>query len=336
MSSGRAANPTLVSLARELGVSRQTVSNALNAPELVKPETRERVLAAIRESGYRPSALGRALRTRRSMNLAFRMYPAVDGINGAVLDRFLHNLVVAAQRHDYRVTLFDTDSFEAEIGALGEQHRAGLIDACVLINTHAGDPRPRRLMAAGIPTVAFGRPWSDPDSPHAWLDIDGGVGCESAVRHLRAAGHTRIGFLGWPEGSGVGDDRHAGWLRGMSGLAVDDLRAAAPDGVHEGAQAAERLLAAGATAIVCTSDSLAMGAASRLRAAGGDPAAVVGFDDTPVAAALGMSSISQPVEQAAGTLVDLALGELHGPPATERRVLLPSTLVLRTRMPFPA
>ena len=60
------ARPTLISLAKELGVSRQTVSNVINAPHLVKPTTRERVREHIERSGYRPSAAARALRTNRT------------------------------------------------------------------------------------------------------------------------------------------------------------------------------------------------------------------------------------------------------------------------------
>ena len=334
MAKSETSKPTLVSLARELGVSRQTVSNALNAPDVVRPDTRERVLAAIRESGYRPSAAGRALRTRRSMNVAFRLYPAaVDGMNGAVMDRFLHNLVVEAQRHGYRVVLFDSDNYSDEVHALHEQHQAGVIDACVLINSHSGDVRPARLRELGLPTVVFGRPWADLSASHAWLDIDGSAGCAEAVRHLREAGHTRIGFLGWPEGSGAGDDRYSGWLRGMAGLDVARLRVAADDGVQHGAAAAEDLLARGATAIVCASDSLALGAASHWRAVGMPSGSVIGFDDTPVAVALGMSSVAQPVERAAVALIALTLAELHGRPA-ERHQLLPSRLVVRTPAAF--
>lgn len=336
MGSGDGARPTLVSLARELGVSRQTVSNALNAPDVVKPETLDRVLAAIRASGYRPSAVGRALRTQRSMTLGYRLYPPVDGINGAVMDRFLHHLVLSAERHGYRLSLFASDSHEDEADDLLALHRAGVIDACVLSSTVAHDPRPGQLTAAGVPTVAFGRPWGDAGATHAWLDIDGAAGCAEAVAWLRAAGHTRIGFLGWPEGSGVGDDRREGWGRAMTGLDTGGLDVARDDAARAGSDAAAELLNAGATAIVCTSDTLAMGALARLRIEGHGGLPVIGFDDTPVAEAIGLSSISQPVEQAARTLIRMALGELQARPPAERQVLLPATLVLRAPERFTA
>ena len=106
--------PTLASLASELGVSRQTISNVLNAPHKVKPATRERIQAAIAAAGYRPSAAARQLRTQRSMNLGMRLFPATDGINGAVLDRFLHALTEAAQSAGYRLPLCCADADRAD------------------------------------------------------------------------------------------------------------------------------------------------------------------------------------------------------------------------------
>ena len=80
----RMGHPTLTTLARELGVSAQTVSNVINTPDIVRPETRERVLEAIRRSGYRPSSAARALRTRQAKALGLRLFQRVDDINSAV------------------------------------------------------------------------------------------------------------------------------------------------------------------------------------------------------------------------------------------------------------
>ena len=182
--------PTLLSLARQLGVSRQTVSNVLNAPDVVHPTTRQRVLDAIDESGYRPSAAGRALRTRRSMNVAYRLYPAVDGINGAVMDRFLHNLVIQARQHGYRVTLFDSPDYSDEVEALVEQHRAGLIDALGRPRRAARLARHRRQcrLRGSRPSPARGRSSADRLSGLA-------RGVRRGRRPLRglAAGHGRPG-----------------------------------------------------------------------------------------------------------------------------------------------
>jgi DNA-binding LacI/PurR family transcriptional regulator len=336
--------PTLVSLARELGVSRQTVSNAINAPHRVNAATLERVRTAIAESGYRPSVAGRQLRTRRSMNLAMRLYPTADGINGSVLDRFLHALTEAAQRHGYRLTLFTADDDAGELAAIDELLSTADVDGFVLTSSHHEDPRSTWLLDRDVPFVSFGRPWSataDPYmAPHPWVDVDGGAGTAEATRVLLDGGYRRIGFLGWPAGSGVGDDRRSGWERTMreAGLVdsdLEDLSEAVTDTVADGARAGHELRRRGATAVVCASDSLALGAFTAWRQLGVDMSAgppVIGFDDTPVAAAMGLSSIRQPLERAAQHVADVLAHRLAGESAGSApaaHLLLTSTLVHR-------
>jgi DNA-binding LacI/PurR family transcriptional regulator len=354
--------PTLVSLARELGVSRQTISNALNAPHRVNARTLERVLPAIKESGYRPHVAGRQLRTRRSRNLGMRLFPSVDGINGAILDRFLHALTEAAQRDGYRLTLFTAPDDRGEIEAIDELLSVADLDGFVLTSTHHDDARTAWLLEHDVPFVAFGRPWSSELDPfgaaHPWVDVDGGSGTSDATVHLLERGHRHIGFLGWPAGSGVGDDRRTGWRRALDAAGVDpagpepaqhELTLGAQDTVVEGARAARELFARGATALVCASDSLAIGAVAAWREGTPDDAAevpVIGFDDTPVAAALGLSSVRQPIEQVAEKVLALLLGRLArdagsgagtaaaaGTRPAPEHVLLPASLVLRAPDP---
>jgi DNA-binding LacI/PurR family transcriptional regulator len=337
--------PTLETVAQQAAVSRQTVSNVLNAPHLVRPETLERVRAVIAEVGYRPHGAARQLRTRRSRVIGLRMERSVDGINGAVLDRFLHALTEQAQLRGYRVMLFTAPDDEGEITQYRELLDVLEIDAFVLTSTHHGDPRTRWLTDNQIPFVTFGRPWDEPDSPtaqpdHAWVDVDGAAGTRAAVEHLQQLGHRDIAFVGWPAGSGVGDDRRAGWARAMQAAGtgqdrLDALDVATPDGVTEGARAARRLLdLVGPTAFVCASDSLALGVLGALRAGDGGPtphgaAAVVGFDDTPVARAVGLSSVAQPLTEAAGRTLDLLLAHLAGTTPPDHHVLLAPSLVAR-------
>lgn len=332
----RAARPTLLTLARELGVSRQTISNVINNPDIVRPETRERVQAAIKANGYRPSAAGRALRTQRSMSIALRLYPAVDGVNGAIMDRFVHSLAMAAQLEGYRITLFAADDAADELETIERLHRTSSIDVAVLTDTLNGDVRPTGLAAAGVPFVAFGRPWGALADTHHWLDVDGSAGTEAATRSLIAAGHTRIGFIGWPTGSGVGDDRRSGWERAVADLPGSaGLEVRVDDGAQSGAEAASQLLARGATALVCASDSLALGALTVCRGLLVDGRLpLVGFDDTPVARALGLSSIHQPVEDAAARLLGMVVDILDGRTPAHPQQLLTPELVLRDLAPF--
>ncbi|GAA4447835.1 substrate-binding domain-containing protein [Phytohabitans houttuyneae] len=315
---------TIATVAAHANVSRQTVSNVLNTPHLVREETRERVREAIAVLGYRANQAARLMRTGRSHLLAVRIEPTHDGINGSVLDRFLHGLTEAAAPAGYRILLYAAADDQAEIATYDDLLATYELDGFVLTSTHHGDVRTSWLAERGVPFVTFGRPWGAQDS-HPWVDVDGAAGTAAATRHLLAAGHRRIGFIGWPEGSGVGDDRRSGWA-GAVGREQAHLHRTTVDGVAEGEAAARDLLSISdpPTALVCASDSLAAGA----YAVAPPGVAVAGFDDTPVARVLGLTSVAQPLAEAAARCVDLLAGVLDGGTAP-RPVLLQPSLVIR-------
>lgn len=312
--------PTLVSLAKELGVSRQTVSNVINAPHLVKEETRARVRDAIEASGYRPNQAAQALRKQRSGTLAMRIYPSSDGIYGAVMDRFMHRLVSEARARNYNIMPITASDDHDELQQLRTLFEKGSIDGCLLSGTSRGDVRPRVLAERGIPVVTFGRPWGDDELSHYWVDVDGAGATAEATRTFLAQGHERIAFVGMLDGSGPGDDRRRGWREAMEqafpGRDLDALDSCGVDSVETGMAVARELAGSGATAFVCPSDSLAFGVLVHLRRAfpedyRGMP--VIGFDDTPVARAVGMSSVAQPVEMAVHLLVEALIEQLKDP-----------------------
>lgn len=315
---------TIATVAAHANVSRQTVSNVLNTPHLVREETRERVREAISALGYRANRAARLMRTGRSQLLAVRIEPTRDGINGSVLDRFLHGLTEAAAPAGYRILLYAAADDRAEIATYDDLLATYELDGFVLTSTHHGDVRTSWLAERGVPFVTFGRPWGAPDS-HPWVDVDNAAGTAAATRHLMDAGHRRIGFIGWPPGSGVGDERRAGWATTV-GPDHADLARATVDGVAEGEAATRDLLSISdpPTALVCASDSLAVGAYN----VASPGVAVAGFDDTPVARVLGLTSVAQPLAEAAARCVDLLAGVLDGGTAP-RPVLLQPSLVIR-------
>ncbi|MFD1543245.1 LacI family DNA-binding transcriptional regulator [Nonomuraea guangzhouensis] len=314
---------TIADVARRASVSRQTVSNVLNSPDLVREETRERVRQAVEELGYRVNQAARRMRTGRSRLLAVRIEQTQDGMN--VFDRFLHGLTDSAAKAGYRVILYTADDDRSEIATFDDLLGAYEPDAFVLTGTHYGDVRTSWLAERELAFVTFGRPWGMPEGgAHPWVDVDGAAGTAAATRHLLGAGHRRIGFIGWPEGSGVGDDRRSGWARALDDTGALERRT---DGsAAEGEAAARELIAAGATALVCVSDSVALGA---LQAG---PVPVIGFDDTPVAAAIGLTSLSQPLSDAAARCVGVLtrLLEDDSPDKPDHVLLEPSLVIRRT------
>ncbi len=325
-------------MAQRAQVSPQTVSNALNAPHRVHPATLARVLAAVEELGYRPNSAARTLRTQSTRLLACRLLPTLQMNLGGVLDRFLHTLCEAARDRGYDVLSFAAASDDAEIDVFDDLLRRTAVDGYVIAGTHHVDPRPRWLAGRGAPFAAFGRPWGEVGSTHSWVDVDGAAGMVDVVEHLVPLGHRRIAFLGWPEGSGAGDDRYAGWRRAARAhrLPTRGLVCRGEEGVASGAELAGRLLDAAEppTALVCVSDVMAVGALRALDDRGlraGADVAVTGFDDSALAAVVRpeLTTVRQPLEAVADRLIEVLLEQLQGTRSRPARVLLAPALVVR-------
>jgi DNA-binding LacI/PurR family transcriptional regulator len=189
--------PTLATVAREAGVSRQTVSNALNNPELLRPDTLVRVQEAVERLGYSPNRAARSLRTRSSHLVGLRVDPAVEDSANALMDRFVHSLVESTEVAGYHVLVFTADGAHEETGPYEELLRSAAVDAFVLTDTFRGNPHAAWLNDQEVPFVAFGRPWDDPAARHPWVDVDGRAGVVLAVDHLVERGHSRIAGVGW-------------------------------------------------------------------------------------------------------------------------------------------
>lgn len=321
--------PTVDDVALRAGVSRQTVSNVLNAPEIVREVTRRRVEEAIAELGYRPHASARRLRTQQSSTIGVRLHPVLNGISGSILDLYLHALGERAEERGMRIMLFTADDIDDEIRHYQELRDGADVDAFVVTATLYNDPRIEWLAQQRMPFVAFGRPWGahhldDPD--RLWVDVDGRSGTRQATENLIGRSLRRIGFLGWPSGSGTGEDRRQGWADAMHGAFGSDeaelavLTFVADEGVAQGRVVVEQLLADGGghapiDGLVCASDSLALGAMMAVREAGMPHFPIFGFDNTPTARAVGLSSVDQRLGDVAAGTFELLMG------ATGRRVL---------------
>lgn len=322
-----AKRPTITSLARDLGVSRQTISNAINNPERVHPQTLERVLEGIRQSGYVASRAGRQLRTRKADAIGFRLYPTYDGINGNILDRFLHSVTVEAKKYGYSIVIFSASSDDREVEHLSAMKDSGAIDGAILAASSVGDSRPTRLHRRSVPAIVFGRPWGAVSSPVPWVDVDGRAGTRAATEYLRSEGHEKIGWIGWSPESGVGADRRSGYEDVMAKIAPPELRTLCPDQITAGRDAAHLLYSRGATALVCASDTLALGATSSGLY---DLSSIVGFDDTPVARALDLNSVAQPIDEVARHCVEGILKQIAGE-QPEEEILLPAVPQIRQK-----
>lgn len=331
MSRQRRERATLLDVAAASRVSRQTVSNALNNPERVAPETLQRVQAEIARLGFRPNRAARSLRRQRANALGFQVAPVNARPFANLLDPFLAALTEAAQRDDAHVITFVAD--DADVLATYEQLLSTqVVDGFVLSHTRHADPRAGWLRERRVPFVSFGQIWDDP-TVTSWVDVDGRAGTAAAVEHLRERGYRRVAWLGWPDGSPVGEDRRAGWLAAAAELDQDagSLSGTTQQDALAAATAADPLLdrLAPGDAVACVSDVVALGVTLALGRRGLRPGAdigVTGFDDGDLAEVFGISTVRQPLADIAGLLIRL----LESPTEPPHGVLVTPTVVHRT------
>lgn len=326
---------TIHDVARAAGVSRQTVSNAVNNPEKVRPDTLDRVLAAIDDLGYHPSSSAQSLRSRRAGAIGLELHTL--GTHNATTAPVLTSLSVRAAQHEAHIVPFGSATGTPMLEGYRAMWAGRLVDAFIVAETHHGDPRPPWLEERGIPYASFGRVWDDPTFTR-WVDVDGAAGTRAAVEHCLDAGYRTIAYLGWPQGSVVGDDRRAGWVAGCD---------AAGTGVHGPEVVAEQdldaafavagplvdLLSPG-DAVVCASDVLALGVHQVLVRRGLEPGrdiGIVGFDGSETAQMHHLTSVAQPFDAIAEEALRLVRSALRGEDApTEGSLLLPALVPARS------
>jgi DNA-binding LacI/PurR family transcriptional regulator len=332
--------PTLAAVARLAGVSTQTVSNALNAPERLQPATLERVLAAVRELDYRPNRAARALRSAKSKLVGLEVRPVPADKAGSLLDRFLHALVERSVGEGYHILLFTPSQPADPLSGFRDLLASTAVDAFVVTDAERGDPRAAWLHARGAPFVTFGR-WeagAAESAGYGWVDVDGAAGTAAAVTHLVERGHRRIGYLGWHAGNDVADERRRGWMEALADhdLSAPELAIEVIDTTSGGAAGAAALLGhpAPPTALVCASDTLAMGVLALCHERGlvpGRDIAITGFDDSPTAAVTppGLTTVRQPLEDIATAIVVRLRDLLSGTRPRQPGDLLAPSLVVR-------
>ncbi|MFI6447416.1 LacI family DNA-binding transcriptional regulator [Kitasatospora sp. NPDC050543] len=330
---------TIEDVARAAGVSRQTVSNALNAPHRLRATTLARVTTAIDELGYQPDQSARSLRTGTRRVIGYPA-PADDPANpNPLMGGFLEALVTAADAVGHRILLFRSDPRQGSAAvakALGGLIAARQVDGFILSDVVHDDPRVDSLADAGFPFTAFGR--TAPGRPQTWVDIDSTTAMTGLVRTLLDQGHRRICYLNSAAPLPWLADRRAGFLNAAT---------AAPDGCFEVSvpaddpaalsRAVERLLTGPdrPTALVCANDWLALTAYEAVRTTGlavGTDIAVTGFNDIPLCTLLqpGLISVRLPLATIADALVDRLLRAAEDPAeAPGSGLLLPAEPIWR-------
>jgi DNA-binding LacI/PurR family transcriptional regulator len=333
----RPRGATLEQVAKVAGVSRATVSRVVNGSPRVSGDVRRSVQTAIDHLGYVPNRSARSLVTGRSDSIAVVITePAGRLFTDPFFPRLIRGVSAALSVKDIQLVLLMPDS-PADEPRTARYLTAGHVDGVLLGSLHGDDPLPGQLAASGVPVVLVGRPPRDADV--SYVDVDNREGARRATHHLIGQGRRQVATIAGPADMVAGHDRLAGYRDALAdaGIPFDESLAVSADFTHDGGVAAmERLLAVRPEldAVFCASDLMAAGALTTLIAAGRrvpDDVAVVGFDDSPIAATSRppLTSVRQPVEEMGREMVHLLLDLIAHNDRVARRVVLATELILR-------
>ena len=327
---------TLEQVARLASVSRATVSRVVNGDERVGEPARAAVEAAVKELGYIPNRAARSLVTRRSDSVAVVIpEPTTRVFGDPFFPRVLRGISDALATEGMQLVLLMPQG-RADEQRVERYLAAGHTDGVLLVSLHGSDPLPADLQRRGIPVVVGGRP---PGDGISYVDVDNRRGAGAAVRHLLEIGRERVATITGPQDMPPGADRLAGYQETLvgAGRPVEERLIEIADFTLEGGRAATgRLIerAPDLDAIFVASDLMGLGALGALRAAGRtvpDDVAVIGFDDSPMAASADppLSSVRQPIEEMGREMTRLLLHGIRHSDDPPRRVILDTSLVVR-------
>jgi DNA-binding LacI/PurR family transcriptional regulator len=331
---------TMRDVARATGVSQSTVSRVLSGAPTAVPiasPTRERVLAAARELGYRPNPLARGLRGMRTMLLGVIVRDITDPFFAGAIEA----ASIEASRRGYNIVLGHAHGRADEAIALWRVLEARHVDAILLLGDMSDQPRLiEDLRGAHVPVVALWAGASSGSVPA--VGVDNRAGITAVLDHLVGLGHQRIGFVA---GRRLGDilereEAYVDYLTRMTGPPpAGYIQYAANDPTGGGEALAAMLdLAEPPTAVIASTDVLAIGVLHEAHERGirvPEDLSVTGFDDIPLAAYTvpALTTVRMPVREIVGEAVQTVMDEDAVQAARTRRTartLEPSLVVRRS------
>ena len=332
----RTKHVTLKDVAAHVGVSYQTVSKVLTGRGEISEKTRERILQAVEEIGYRPNAIARSLKTSRTQIVGL-IVPNVLSPAWSVMTRGVED---AAAESGFQTMICDTDEkWEVEkesIAAFLERRVDGLILASC---PKRGKRQLASLLQPGPPVVLLDRRVEGVRADT--VVSDNRAGAYEATQHLLHAGRKRIGIVTLSLDISTGRERLEGYKAALRdfGAAVDEgLIAVGGSSLRDGYSNVLTLWKSGSPpdALLVCSHGMTIGALAALKEMKlrvPQDVGMIGFDDTPWAEYLDppLTVVGQPLYEMATTATGLLLERIQGPERDReaKEVVLKSKLIVR-------
>lgn len=327
---------TIRDVAKLAGVGVGTVSRVLNESPDVSEPTRQKVLAAIAELDFSPSAVARRLSLRKTLTIGviapFFTRPAfVERLRGI-------EKVIAQSNYD--LILFNVETPERRDAYFRDVPRRDRVDGLLVISLSPDDTTAERFIRSQVPTVLV-------DAYHPALNcivVDNIAGARQAVQHLIDLGHRRIGFISDAIENPFNPfrfshiyDRYLGYKEALAAAALPFRPTYHKQGIH-GRRTARQLALdllsqpEPPTAIFAYSDTQALGvmdAAQDLNLNIPQDLSIIGFDDIEVAEYAGLTTIRQNLTDSGLRSANLILDLIAANPSSTQQVTLPTELIIR-------
>ena len=322
--------PNIRDVAREAGVSYQTVSRVLNDSPSLRPETRDRVLAVIERLGYRPNQAARALVTSKSrvIGVLVATRAAAYGVQ-----TILYEIEDAARDAGYTIAIATTPSDESSVRQALSQLEGQSVEAVVVVAPQA---RVFDLLASTplrVPLVMIDS--QRRDLGHS-IAVDQFEGARLATRHLIELGHRSIVHLAGPQDWNEAEERMRGFLAEMSDADMPTVAPVLGDWTADTAyEVGLKLLAHREfTAVFASNDQMALGlihAANDLGLSVPGDLSVVGFDDIPEAKHFTppLTTVRQDFALLGRRAIDILVADIEGSDAPPEAVFEIPELVIR-------
>jgi DNA-binding LacI/PurR family transcriptional regulator len=320
----------MADVAAAAGVSHQTVSRVINGSDSVRPETRERVLAAMRALGYRPNSVARALVTGRSQTLGVVSFDTT--LYGPASTLF--GIERAAHTSGYFVSIVSVTSLDRDLvlGAVDQLHGQG-VEGVLLITPQERAAEAFAHLPRELPVVAVE---AGPEESVPVVAVDQVAGAAAATRHLLELGHRTVWHIAGPADWLEAQQRVDGWMAALSAAGADPPPLLAGDwSARSGYELGQRLAGVrDATAIFAANDQMALGVLRAMHEAGRDvpgEVSVVGFDDIPEAQFFTppLTTVHQDFNEVGRQSLLLLLEEIRAGARSTTRVVVPPALHVR-------
>ena len=338
---------TIADIARIAGVSKATVSRALNDSTLVSVETRDRVRAIAQQHGFEMNATARSLSRRETNVIALATYPYEpfgpneqppgfvpnDKLPDTFVLEVMSGLTAGLHARDYDLLVIQIAT--GDTSWIARYLDSGRVDGFVLMAASCNAKHLAALEARGAPFVV----WGLDSTSHAYSTVSGDsyAGGRIATQHLLETGRRRIALIGGPDSEQESQDRYRGYATALRAAHVGVDESLVTFGWYSSESATVRMrdllaLHTNIDAVFACSDVMAIAAIEELRAAGRrvpDDVAVVGYDDVALAAHANppLTTVRQPGPLAGRLLADSLIQQLRT--GAVGHISIPAELVIR-------